>query len=84
MSVSQNSSGEFFLRHAFGCITGPCLTSLVSRISRLELLDEVEELNLVLKHYAIAWGAKTFLPAEKSSLWEQWGLKIPPQTSLHG
>ncbi|KAI0002228.1 S-adenosyl-L-methionine-dependent methyltransferase [Russula compacta] len=28
------------------------------RLSRLELLDEVEELELVLDHYAISWGVK--------------------------
>ena len=27
----------------------------LSRIKRLEMLDEVEELDLVLEHYAITW-----------------------------
>jgi hypothetical protein len=31
------------------------------RISKLEFLDEVEELELVLDHYCVAWGVK--LPA---------------------
>jgi len=53
----------------------------LQRLSRLELLDELEELNLLLEHYAITWGAKTFMPTDKSSLWQQWGLKMPPQTS---
>lgn len=26
------------------------------RVSKLENLDEVEELNLVLEHYAVTWG----------------------------
>jgi [phosphatase 2A protein]-leucine-carboxy methyltransferase len=30
----------------------------LQRLSRLELLDEVEELELVLDHYAISWGVK--------------------------
>ncbi|KDQ20202.1 hypothetical protein BOTBODRAFT_27613 [Botryobasidium botryosum FD-172 SS1] len=30
----------------------------LERISRLEMLDEIEELELVLDHYAISWGAK--------------------------
>ncbi len=29
-----------------------------ARISRLEHLDEVEELELVLDHYCVAWGSK--------------------------
>lgn len=29
-----------------------------SRIAKLELVDEYEELNLVLAHYALAWGLK--------------------------
>lgn len=35
----------------------PSETSLPDchRIARLELLDEVEELNLVLAHYAVVW-----------------------------
>lgn len=28
------------------------------RISKLEILDEIEELRLVLEHYVIAWGTK--------------------------
>ncbi|KAI0295199.1 S-adenosyl-L-methionine-dependent methyltransferase [Russula brevipes] len=28
------------------------------RLARLEMLDEVEELELVLEHYAVSWGAK--------------------------
>ncbi|WRT67426.1 uncharacterized protein IL334_004397 [Kwoniella shivajii] len=30
----------------------------LQRISRLEILDEIEELKLVLEHYVIAWGVK--------------------------
>ena len=39
------------------------------------MLDEIEELELVLAHYAISWGAK--LPAsitEQTAAWAQWGL----------
>ncbi|KAG8218756.1 S-adenosyl-L-methionine-dependent methyltransferase, partial [Butyriboletus roseoflavus] len=56
----------------------------LERISHLELLDEVEELNLVLQHYAITWGAKTFMPTAKSSPWKQWGLKMPSQALPRG
>ncbi|KAJ3862700.1 hypothetical protein EV359DRAFT_83069 [Lentinula novae-zelandiae] len=31
----------------------------LDRISKLEMLDEIEELNLVLEHYAITWGMST-------------------------
>ena len=38
----------------------------VERVWELELLDEVEELELVLSHYAVSWGATG---------WGLWGLK---------
>ena len=28
------------------------------RINKLEFLDEIEELVLILKHYAVSWGTK--------------------------
>ena len=28
------------------------------RIAKLEILDEIEELRLVLSHYCVAWGTK--------------------------
>ncbi len=46
------------------------------RISQLEMLDEVEELELVLAHYAITWGAK--FPGDSDELkakWTEWSLK---------
>ena len=52
--------------------------TLLCRISQLEMLDEIEELELVLAHYAITWGVK--YPAdvttdpEKSRAWSTWGL----------
>ncbi|KAI0696686.1 leucine carboxyl methyltransferase [Cerioporus squamosus] len=48
----------------------------LERISQLEMLDEIEELELVLAHYAITWGVK--LPADSTELkaqWVNWGLK---------
>ncbi|KAI0741113.1 leucine carboxyl methyltransferase [Earliella scabrosa] len=48
----------------------------LERISQLEMLDEIEELELVLAHYAITWGVK--LPPNHSCLqadWTNWGLK---------
>lgn len=50
-----------------------------SRISHLEMLDEVEELELVLEHYAVTWGVK--IPCAQidgttgSDRWLEWGLK---------
>ena len=44
-----------------------------ARISRLEMLDEVEELELVLQHYAISWGVR--VPAGLLSAgWESWSV----------
>ncbi|KAI5119165.1 hypothetical protein M0805_008648 [Coniferiporia weirii] len=43
------------------------------RISQLEMLDEVEELELVLDHYAITWGAS--VPSGSSEQWMKWGLR---------
>lgn len=33
--------------------------SLMIRVARLELLDEVEELELVLSHYAVSWASNS-------------------------
>lgn len=46
--------------------------------SQLEMLDEVEELNLVLQHYAITWGVK--LPdiadgSKSKATWVDWGMR---------
>ncbi|KIJ65957.1 hypothetical protein HYDPIDRAFT_174736 [Hydnomerulius pinastri MD-312] len=54
--------------------------SELERISSLEMLDEVEELNLVLEHYAITWGVKESTTSEGRS-WRQWGIRVP-QTAL--
>jgi [phosphatase 2A protein]-leucine-carboxy methyltransferase len=42
------------------------------------MLDEVEELNLVLQHYAITWGVKLSDVeggASQMAGWAEWGLK---------
>ena len=42
--------------------------------SNLELLDETEEFNLVLEHFAISWGL--FLNnSNANASWGYWGLK---------
>lgn len=46
----------------------------VVRISKLEMLDEVEELELVLGHYAITWGAWIDGTGETKADWAGWGL----------
>ncbi|KAI0343690.1 leucine carboxyl methyltransferase [Trametopsis cervina] len=46
----------------------------LERISELEMLDEVEELELVLQHYAITWGLKLY-GAANAAHWSTWGLK---------
>ncbi|KAI0941653.1 hypothetical protein AcW1_003480 [Taiwanofungus camphoratus] len=79
-----------FLQHGF--TTAKALTlreirrahispSEQERIAHLEMLDEVEELELVLEHYAITWGVK--LPSDSKSFeaqWETWGLRPKEQT----
>ncbi|RDB25119.1 Leucine carboxyl methyltransferase 1 [Hypsizygus marmoreus] len=48
----------------------------LERISTLEMLDEVEELDLVLEHYAVTWGLLLPNPdAAAQSQWGGWGLK---------
>jgi [phosphatase 2A protein]-leucine-carboxy methyltransferase len=47
----------------------------VIRISKIEMLDEIEELDLVLEHYAITWGFKLPDGDEKTKHWNEWGLK---------
>jgi [phosphatase 2A protein]-leucine-carboxy methyltransferase len=39
------------------------------------MLDEIEELNLVLEHYAITWGLKVTSRAATVSPWSEWGLR---------
>ena len=46
------------------------------------MLDEVEELDLVLAHYAVTWGLKLPSGQKPSSKWLEWGLK-PPAHSDH-
>ena len=43
-------------------------------ISELELLDEIEELDLVLEHYAVTWGYKLYGQANPTH-WNAWDLK---------
>ncbi|EFI28212.1 leucine carboxyl methyltransferase [Coprinopsis cinerea okayama7 len=45
----------------------------LERIAKLEFLDETEELDLVLDHYAISWGL--LISSEDKSTWGSWGLK---------
>lgn len=45
---------------------------LSGRISKLEFLDEVEELELVLDHYCVAWGVKV-PPAKRQEIEAQPG-----------
>ncbi|KAH7928678.1 leucine carboxyl methyltransferase [Leucogyrophana mollusca] len=57
--------------------------SELERISSLEMLDEVEELNLVLEHYAITWGVKLLgtVDAPSRARWASWGLIAVGTTS---
>ncbi|KAF5380584.1 hypothetical protein D9615_004670 [Tricholomella constricta] len=46
----------------------------LQRLSTLEMLDEVEELDLVLEHYAVTWGLLAPAPDVHTS-WGGWGLR---------
>lgn len=43
------------------------------------MLDETEELELVLAHYAISWGTLIPNPADKE-VWSNWSLKEKEQS----
>ncbi|KAJ3760683.1 S-adenosyl-L-methionine-dependent methyltransferase [Lentinula raphanica] len=45
----------------------------LDRISKLEMLDEVEELDLVLEHYAITWGLT--VSGKHGAAWNEWGMR---------
>jgi [phosphatase 2A protein]-leucine-carboxy methyltransferase len=47
----------------------------VIRISKIEMLDEIEELDLVLEHYAVTWGFKLPDGDGETKHWNGWGLK---------
>ena len=49
-------------------------TKLECRVSKVEFLDEIEELELVLAHYAISWGLYV-RDSEAAKDWGSWGLK---------
>ena len=39
------------------------------------MLDEIEELELVLQHYAVTWGVKLFPSADPyGAPWNDWGV----------
>jgi len=85
--LSEFSLPNRFLDHKFTAARALSLREIrksyihpadLQRTSKLEMLDEVEELNLVLQHYAITWGIK--LPdaddgLHQNSKWVEWGLK---------
>lgn len=48
-------------------------------IAQLELVDEYEELELVLAHYALAWGAKV---DDADGLFTGWGLRPAEGTNV--
>lgn len=55
-----------------------------SRISTLEMLDEIEELELVLDHYVIAWGVKASAEhANKLVQLRDWRLVQQRQSPSH-
>ena len=59
----------------------PMLNSQIDRISKLEMLDEIEELSLVLSHYAISWGV--FAPNEEKQQWSEWRIKTAAEAEIN-
>ena len=74
--ISYEESHRCVLRGGGTFSPNSCYTS---SISSLEMLDEVEELDLVLAHYAVTWGHKLPRGQQPStpSKWIEWGLKVP-------
>jgi len=72
LSRGFTSAKALTLRNIRSSYIGP---SELERISRLEMLDEVEELNLVLEHYAITWSVMVSSSAATVSPWNEWGLR---------
>lgn len=84
---SESSLPNRFLNHNFTTARALTLREIrksyihsadLQRSSKLEMLDEVEELDLVLQHYAITWGVK--LPdaeggSQQDPNWVEWGLR---------
>ncbi|CAE6351641.1 unnamed protein product [Rhizoctonia solani] len=82
-----NSQMSRYTNNGFGHSKGRTLKSIrrenipvseLQRISRLEHLDEIEELELVLEHYAISWGYSDRV-ANRESLGiplDQWELPL--------
>lgn len=69
----ESRSGEWYEWDELNSLSYAALDS----ISSLEMLDEVEELDLVLAHYAITWGLKLPDGHKSSSNWVRWGLEAP-------
>jgi len=46
--------------------------SELQRISKLEMLDELEEWRLLASHYCIAWGWKTGLNESEPGIFGEW------------
>jgi len=73
-----------FLRHDFTAAHALTLRDIrrkyissaeLERITNLEMLDEVEELELVLQHYAITWGVRLPGNTPPDQGWSSWGIK---------
>lgn len=65
---------EELVRSVFRITQSPVVeVDRITRISKLEMLDETEELELVLAHYAISWGTLMTNPADRE-VWNDWKL----------
>lgn len=69
MLFRTRASTVCFPRHCDTLLLDQAANLFRDRISELEMLDEVEELDLVLAHYAISWGTK-----DENEATAAWGL----------
>ncbi|TCD61951.1 carboxy methyl transferase for protein phosphatase 2A [Steccherinum ochraceum] len=72
MLSNLKHSRALTLREYRGNVMGP---PELERVMELEMLDEMEELELVLRHYAFTWGYRTFGPEEQRLDWSVWRLR---------
>jgi len=81
---SVSSLPNRFLSHGFTMANALTLRDIrrdhitraeLERTAQLEMLDEIEELELVLQHYALTWGVMLREGKEKS-VWARWGLDV--------
>lgn len=86
---TMNLHGTNFFLFVNSAIVLKNVCFLHCRIAKLELVDEIEELELVLGHYVVSWAVKADrgVLSERAAASEMWGLKRKargPKDSIAG